>query len=40
MNYDSGIGLSSIATIAEKYHGIAQLSNTDKEFLNNIVMDK
>lgn len=36
----SGIGLSSIATIAEKYHGIAQFSNTDKEFLINIVMDK
>lgn len=36
----SGIGLSSIATIAEKYHGIAQFSNTDKEFLINVVMDK
>lgn len=36
----SGIGLSSIATIAEKYHGIAQFSNIDKEFLINVVMDK
>lgn len=36
----SGIGLSSIATIAEKYNGIAQFSNTDEEFLINVVMDK
>ena len=36
----SGIGLSSIAIIAEKYQGIAQFSNTDKEFLINVVMDK
>ncbi len=36
----SGIGLSSITTIAEKYHGMAQFSHTDKEFLINIVIVK
>lgn len=36
----SGIGLSSIAAIAEKYNGIAQFSHTNEEFHMNIVMDK
>ena len=36
----SGIGLSSIAAIAEKYNGIAQFSHTSKEFHINIVMDR
>ena len=34
----SGIGLNSIATIAEKYNGMAQFSNTDKEFMIDVVL--
>lgn len=35
----SGIGLSSIAAVADKYHGMAQFSHTDKEFITNIVLE-
>ena len=34
----SGIGLNSIATIAEKYNGMAPFSNTDKEFMIDVVL--
>lgn len=34
----SGIGLSSIAAIADKYQGIAQFSHTGREFISNIVL--
>lgn len=34
----SSIGLSSIRTIAEKYHGIAEFYVEDKEFISNIMM--
>lgn len=36
--YGHGIGLYSIRTLAEKYHGMAQFSNTDKEFCMDIVL--
>ena len=35
----SGIGLSSIATIAERYRGIAQFSNTENTFIIDVVID-
>ncbi len=34
----SGIGLSSIAAIADKYQGIAQFSHTERDFICNIVL--
>ena len=34
----SGIGLSSIATIAERHHGIAQFSNTADTFVIDVVI--
>lgn len=34
----SGIGLSSIATIAERHHGIAQFSNTEDTFVIDVVV--
>lgn len=37
-NGGSGIGLSSIAAIAEKYRGIAKFSHTNREFISNIVL--
>lgn len=33
-----GLGLFSIKTIAEKYKGVAQMSNTDQEFCVNIML--
>lgn len=35
----SGIGLSSISAIADKYHGMAQFTHTDHEFITNIVLE-
>lgn len=33
------IGLSSISAIADKYHGMAQFTHTDHEFITNIVLE-
>ncbi len=36
--YGHGVGLYSIRTLAEKYHGMAQFSNKDTEFCMDIVL--
>lgn len=34
-----GIGLASITAIAEKYHGFAKISNSDKEFFVDVMLE-
>lgn len=34
----SAIGLSSVCTIAEKYHGIAEFTVKNKEFISNVML--
>ena len=34
----AGIGLATIAAVAEKYGGVLQISNSDREFFTDVVI--
>lgn len=38
MEYGQGIGLASVKAVAEKYHGVAQFSVNERQFISKVML--